>query len=133
MFWLLNDMHLVAPVPSFVEREGCYIVIHKMSSESTTAGVREELLRQFIETGERERLQEILRSKLQSSGWQDRIKDKCQKVVNESKGNIENLTVDEVAEEVTPFARNSVPEEIKAEMLEEIRSFIYRSLPETTD
>ncbi|KAJ1662057.1 hypothetical protein GGF44_002445 [Coemansia sp. RSA 1694] len=103
-----------------------------MSKEaSATAGIREELLRRFIESGERERLQDILRSKLQASGWQDRVKDKCQKFVHEHSTDIDKVTVDDMAEEVTPFARSSVPEDIKAEIMEDVRAFIYRALPET--
>ncbi|KAJ1882796.1 hypothetical protein GGI13_004617 [Coemansia sp. RSA 455] len=98
---------------------------------AATAGIREELLRRFIESGERERLQEILRSKLQASGWQDRVKDKCQKFVHENSNDIDKVTVDDMAEEVTPFARSSVPEDIKAEIMEDVRAFIYRALPET--
>ncbi|KAJ1893475.1 hypothetical protein LPJ66_005733 [Kickxella alabastrina] len=98
---------------------------------SETGGIREELLKRFIESGERERLQEIMRTKLHTSGWQDRVKDKCQKIVHENADGIEKLTVDDIAEEVTPFARSSVPEDIKAEILEDIRAFIFRALPET--
>ncbi|KAJ1720288.1 hypothetical protein LPJ53_005067 [Coemansia erecta] len=94
-------------------------------------GIREELLKRFIESGERERLQEILRSKLYTSGWQDRVKDKCQKVVHESGEGVEKLTVDSIAEAVTPFARATVSEDIKAEILEDIRAFIFRTLPKT--
>ncbi|KAI9505201.1 hypothetical protein GGI25_002228 [Coemansia spiralis] len=101
-----------------------------MSANETT-GIREEVLRRFIESGERERLQEILRSKLNASGWHDRVKDKCQRVVHESGTDIDKLTVDSVAEQVTPFARASVPEDTKAEILEDIRAFIYRALPES--
>ncbi|KAI7834132.1 enhancer of yellow 2 transcription factor [Kickxella alabastrina] len=98
---------------------------------SETGGIREELLKRFIESGERERLQEIMRTKLHTSGWQDRVKDKCQKIVHENADRIEKLTVDDIAEEVTPFARSSVPEDIKAEILEDIRAFIFRALPES--
>ncbi|KAJ1959146.1 hypothetical protein GGI12_004486 [Dipsacomyces acuminosporus] len=99
-----------------------------MSSEPVQ--IREELLRRFIESGERERLQEILRSKLHTSGWQDRVKDKCLRTIHESEVDINKITVDDIAEEVTPFARSSVPEEAKAEVLEQIRAFIYRALPD---
>ncbi|KAJ2800616.1 hypothetical protein H4R20_003992 [Coemansia guatemalensis] len=113
----------------------CHAVVHaqkrtlaNMASETT--GIREELLRRFIESGERERLQEILRSKLHTSGWQDRVKDKCQKTINESEEPADRLTVDSIAEQVTPYAHAQVPEDIKAEILEDIRAFIYRALPE---
>ncbi|KAJ1728518.1 hypothetical protein LPJ61_003993 [Coemansia biformis] len=99
-----------------------------MANETT--GIREELLRRFIESGERERLQEILRSKLHASGWQDQVKYRCQQAIRDTRTPIEQLTVDDVAEEVTPFARSSVPEDIKAEILEDIRAFVYRALPE---
>ncbi|KAJ1945777.1 hypothetical protein FBU59_002210 [Linderina macrospora] len=93
--------------------------------------MREELLRRFIESGERERLQEILRSKLLASGWQDRVKDRCQRAIRESESGIDKVTVDEIAEKVTPFARAEVPEDIKSELLEQARAFVYRSIPDT--
>ncbi|KAJ2764290.1 hypothetical protein IWQ56_004543 [Coemansia nantahalensis] len=99
-----------------------------MANETTD--IRAELLRRFIESGERERLQEILRSKLHACGWQDHVKHRCQQVIHENSTPIDRLTVDDVAEEVTPFARSTVPEDIKAEALEAIRAFIYRALPE---
>ncbi|KAJ1730606.1 hypothetical protein H4S06_003491 [Coemansia sp. BCRC 34490] len=103
-----------------------------MSSTSTneTSGIREEVLRRFIESGERERLQEILRSKLNESGWQDRVKDKCQKIIHESGPDVDKLTVNDVVEQVTPFARTMVPDDVKAEILEDVRAFVYRVLPE---
>ncbi|KAJ2498312.1 hypothetical protein GGH96_004403 [Coemansia sp. RSA 1972] len=101
------------------------------SKDIETTGIREELLRRFKESGERERMQDILRNKLDASGWQDRVKDRCQRVIHENTDTIDKLTVDDIAESVTPYARSSVPEDIKAEVLEEIRKFIYRSLPET--
>ncbi|KAJ2894456.1 hypothetical protein IWW38_002577 [Coemansia aciculifera] len=100
---------------------------------AATTGIREELLRRFIESGERERLQDILRSKLQASGWQDRVKDKCQKYVHERSTNIDDITVDNMAEEVMPYARSSVPEYIKSEIMEDVRAFIYRVMPENKD
>ncbi|KAJ1941495.1 enhancer of yellow 2 transcription factor [Linderina pennispora] len=93
--------------------------------------VREELLRRFIESGERERLQEILRNKLLASGWQDRVKDRCQRIIRESENGADKVTVDEIAEKVTPYARAEVPEDIKSEFLEQARAFVYRSLPDT--
>ncbi|KAJ2456195.1 hypothetical protein EV183_000121 [Coemansia sp. RSA 2336] len=103
-----------------------------MDLTTETTGVREELLRKFKESGERERMQDILRNKLHASGWQDQVKDRCQRIINDSGESVDRLTVDDIAEEVTPYARSSVPEDIKAEVLEEIRKFIYRSLPESS-
>ncbi|KAJ2811822.1 hypothetical protein FBU31_007703, partial [Coemansia sp. 'formosensis'] len=51
--------------------------------------------------------------------------------VHENSNDIDKITVDDMAEEVTPFARSSVPEDIKAEIMEDVRAFIYRALPET--
>ncbi|KAI8320600.1 S-adenosyl-L-methionine-dependent methyltransferase [Martensiomyces pterosporus] len=76
-----------------------------MSSEPMQ--IREELLRRFIESGERERLQEILRGKLHASGWQDRVKDKCQKIIRESDEDVSKITVDDIAEE--PADNSSEP------------------------
>ncbi|KAJ1918791.1 Transcription and mRNA export factor eny2 [Mycoemilia scoparia] len=91
-------------------------------------GIREELLRRFVESGERERVQELLKSKLNANGWQDEVRQMCKDIIKEKEPN--PVTVDELAGELTPRARASVPENVKAEMLEQIQAFLAKALPQ---
>ncbi|KAJ2216438.1 D-3-phosphoglycerate dehydrogenase 2 [Coemansia sp. RSA 487] len=128
----VNDQKEINTIYEHIADMNESIITHPMSSSTAneSTGVREEVLRRFIESGERERLQEILRSKLNESGWQDRVKDKCQKIIHESGPDVDKLTVNDVVEQVTPLARTMVPEDVKAEILEDVRAFVYRVLPE---
>mmetsp|Transcript_3883 Transcript_3883/g.5083 ORF Transcript_3883/g.5083 Transcript_3883/m.5083 type:complete len:83 (+) Transcript_3883:189-437(+) len=76
----------------------------------------------LIETGEKERLKEILRQKLVECGWRDELKEYCKEVIR-SKG-LEKITVDELVAEITPRGRATVPDEVKTELLQHIRKFL---------
>lgn len=76
----------------------------------------------MIETGEKERLKELLRQKLIESGWRDDLKEFCKEVIR-NKG-LEKITVDELVAEITPRGRATVPDEVKTELLQNIRKFL---------
>ncbi|KAL9276651.1 hypothetical protein ACSQ67_025805 [Phaseolus vulgaris] len=76
----------------------------------------------LIETGEKERLMELLRERLVDCGWKDEMKALCRAVVKKKGRN--NVTVDELVHVITPKGRASVPDTIKAELLQRIRSFL---------
>ncbi|KAJ1619973.1 transcription factor e(y)2-domain-containing protein [Pavlovales sp. CCMP2436] len=78
----------------------------------------EELL---VETGERDRLKEMLRAKLVESGWRDNLKEHCKEVIK-SKGK-EKVTVDELAAEITPHGRSTIPQDVKQDLLRRIAKF----------
>ena len=68
------------------------------------------------------RLKELLRTKLIDCGWRDELKEYCKEVIR-SKG-LEKITVDELVAEITPRGRATVPDEIKADLLQRIRKFL---------
>jgi len=74
------------------------------------------------ESGERERLRELLRQRLKESGWQNQVQLKCQEIIKER--GVENITAEELVTEVTPQARKLVPDEVKKDLLHNIRSFL---------
>eukprot|EP00953_Heterococcus_sp_UTEX-ZZ885_P013008 7437-Heterococcus_DN1.PRE.4 len=84
--------------------------------------VRATIMQRLIETGEKERLKDMLREKLIQSGWRDNLKDECKDLI--SKKGLEKITVDELVAQITPKARATVPEEVKAELLKSIRKFL---------
>jgi enhancer of yellow 2 transcription factor len=93
------------------------------------------------------RLKELLRQKLAESGWRDQLKEHCkvfarspppfahpvaaqpshpvllpQNVLRE-KG-LEAISVEELVKEITPRGRATVPDSLKAELLQRIRKFL---------
>ena len=83
--------------------------------------VRTTIMQKLVETGEKERLKELLRQKLIECGWRDELKEYCKGArallaprkmtcfcaeVIRSKG-LEKITVDELVAEITPRGRGA--------------------------
>lgn len=86
------------------------------------AQLRATINQKLIETGERDRLKELLRNRLIECGWRDELKQYCKEIVRQ-KG-LENITVDDLVAEITPKGRALVPDQVKKELLQRIRSFV---------
>eukprot|EP00635_Sarcinochrysidales_sp_CCMP3193_P002251 CAMPEP_0118919756 /NCGR_PEP_ID=MMETSP1166-20130328/18723_1 /TAXON_ID=1104430 /ORGANISM="Chrysoreinhardia sp, Strain CCMP3193" /LENGTH=102 /DNA_ID=CAMNT_0006860287 /DNA_START=95 /DNA_END=403 /DNA_ORIENTATION=- len=84
--------------------------------------VKMTIMQRLIETGEKDRLKELLRQKLIDSGWRDDLKEYCKEVIR--KKGLEKITVDELVAEITPRGRATVPDEVKTELLQNIRKFL---------
>lgn len=84
--------------------------------------VRATINQKLVDSGEKERLKELLRSKLVQTGWFDDLKTHCKSVIK-SKG-LEKISVDQLVKEITPHGRATVPDEVKAELLQRIRTFL---------
>ncbi|KAL2524587.1 Transcription and mRNA export factor SUS1 [Abeliophyllum distichum] len=76
----------------------------------------------LIESGEKERLKELLRERLIECGWRDEMKAICRAHARKKGRN--NVTVDDLVHVITPKGRASVPDSVKAELLQRIRSFL---------
>ncbi|EGZ14821.1 hypothetical protein PHYSODRAFT_354729 [Phytophthora sojae] len=76
----------------------------------------------LVQSGEKERLKQLLRLKLVECGWRDEMKLHCKEVIR-NKG-IDQVTVEDLIEEITPKGRASVPEDVKNDLLEKIKAFI---------
>ncbi|XP_037497786.1 transcription and mRNA export factor ENY2 isoform X4 [Jatropha curcas] len=70
----------------------------------------------LIESGERERLKQLLRERLIECGWKDEMQAICRAITRKKGRN--NVTVDDLVHVITPKGR------VKAELLQRIRSFI---------
>ena len=77
------------------------------------------MLRFLEQSGEMDRLKNILQGRLTESGWRDEMKETCKRYIR-SRG-IEQVTLDELVAEITPKGRATVPDSIKSELLQEIR------------
>ncbi|KDO19453.1 hypothetical protein SPRG_15358 [Saprolegnia parasitica CBS 223.65] len=84
--------------------------------------VKETINQRLVESGEKERLKEALRQKLTACGWRDEMRTYCKELIK-TKG-IDQITVEDLVDEITPKGRAAVPDSIKAEMLERIRTFL---------
>ena len=80
----------------------------------------------LVETGERDRMMQHLKSQLAGCGWEEDLKKFCTKVVRER--GVENITLDDLISEVTPVARKNVPEKLKEDSVLRIRQFLTREL-----
>jgi len=67
------------------------------------AQIRATINQKLIETGEKDRLKDLLRTKLVECGWRDEMKTYCREVIK-SKG-LENVTVEELVADITPRGR----------------------------
>ena len=94
-------------------------------------------------------MKELLRQKLAESGWRDQLKEHCKvtahkpsvhlwpifalpsetkqlpfsQTVLREKG-LEAISVEELVKEITPRGRATVPDSLKAELLQRIRKFL---------
>ncbi len=64
----------------------------------------------------------LLREKLVECGWRDQLKAHCKEVIK-NKG-LEKITVEDLVAEITPRGRATVPDAVKAELLQKIRDFL---------
>ena len=80
----------------------------------------------LIKSGERERLKQLLREKLEKSGWRDELRQRCKDIISQQSG-VENVSIDDLVQKLTPEARRGVSDTIKKELLFRIREFIDKS------
>ncbi|KAG2706630.1 hypothetical protein I3760_05G112400 [Carya illinoinensis] len=76
----------------------------------------------MIESDEKERLKELLRERLIECGWRDEMKALCKAFARKKGRN--NVTVDDLVQVITPKGRAPVPDSVKAELLQRIRTFL---------
>ncbi|GFW04261.1 transcription and mRNA export factor ENY2 [Trichonephila clavipes] len=76
----------------------------------------------MIESNDIEKFKELLRTRLSESGWKEEMKAVCRDIIRE-KG-IENVSVESLVKEMTPKGRALVPDSVKRELLQRIRSHL---------
>jgi len=74
----------------------------------------------LTESGERERLIQLLRTRLLECGWRDKVVVLCKDVVKDV--GVDNITLDNLITEVTPKARQMVDDSVKRELLQRIKT-----------
>ena len=68
------------------------------------------------------RFKELLRKRLIECGWRDQVRMLCREVVKESEGN--NIPFDVLLTRVTPRARALVPDSVKKELLQKLKTHL---------
>ncbi|XP_065828275.1 transcription and mRNA export factor ENY2-like [Oscarella lobularis] len=86
------------------------------------AQIRSQINQKLVESGEKERLMEMLRMKLMECGWRDQLKAYCKDIVRQ-KG-LDHVSVDDLVAEITPKGRALVPDEVKRDLLQKIKEFL---------
>ncbi|XP_057251617.1 transcription and mRNA export factor ENY2 isoform X2 [Beta vulgaris subsp. vulgaris] len=84
--------------------------------------VQEKINIKLIESGEKERLMNLLRERLIECGWKDEMKAICRAFIKKKGRN--NVTVDDLVHLITPKGRATVPDSVKAELLQRIWAFL---------
>ncbi|AEE77266.1 Transcription factor enhancer of yellow 2 [Arabidopsis thaliana x Arabidopsis arenosa] len=90
--------------------------------EKDKVTLREIINVKLVESGEKENLMELVRDRLVECGWKDEMRIACREHVKK-KGR-KDVTVDELIRVITPKGRASVPDSVKAELLNRIQNFI---------
>merc|ERR1712111_190408 len=95
---------------------------HRGEKKLSDREAEENLTAKLVETGYREELKKKLVEKLEESGWKDQVKGVCKDVVKER--GLDRITVEDLVQEVAPKGSQLVPEEIRKELLRDIKKFL---------
>ncbi|XP_059612880.1 enhancer of yellow 2 transcription factor [Phlebotomus argentipes] len=74
-----------------------------------------------ILTGDRARLKDLLRNRLIECGWTDQVRLNCREIVKAEDGKV---NVDQLVQQVTPKARTMIPDTVKKELLQKIKTLL---------
>lgn len=85
---------------------------------------RSVIERKLEESGERQRLESYLRERLIESGWKDQLKEYCLKIIR--KKGLEQINLEDLVEELLPKGRELVPNQVKEDLLDQIKVFLER-------
>ncbi|XP_058804918.1 transcription and mRNA export factor ENY2-like [Phymastichus coffea] len=73
----------------------------------------------LVKAGDRDGLKELLRRRLVECGWRDEVKLICKEIIKE---NGQDITYDALLAMVTQRARSRVPDIVKKELLQKIKT-----------
>ncbi|KAL0233398.1 hypothetical protein PCE1_001914 [Barthelona sp. PCE] len=87
--------------------------------------MRSAIMGALVETGETSNLRDLTRSWLVEEGWHNKLKEHCLYIINQ-KG-VENIGVDELIQEVSPMAREMVPDRLRDQLVQNVREFLEKN------
>lgn len=93
-----------------------------MSNENKLEKLRLLAQQKLVENGEKERLKVLLRNRLMESGFNEEIMSYCKKTIKTN--GIEKVDLETLINEITPKAREIVPDSVKIELLMKIKEIL---------
>ncbi|KAJ1928439.1 hypothetical protein IWQ60_000594 [Tieghemiomyces parasiticus] len=97
-----------------------------MAQDAVADRVKVAVEQRLVESGEKERLQEILRAHLIESGWKDHVKAQCRDIIR-ARG-AANSSVEQLMREVAPDARANIPENVKRTLLTRLKTYLMENI-----
>ncbi|KAH9413480.1 transcription and mRNA export factor ENY2-like [Dermatophagoides pteronyssinus] len=88
--------------------------------EDEESKFRRDAHRYLIESGERDRLVQILNDKLKTCEWHHNVSICCRELLSEI--GVDNINFDSLVEHITPKAKDMVPNDVKSEMVNIIQT-----------
>ena len=73
----------------------------------------------LISSGEKARLKELLNSRLTEVKWKAPLAEHCHAIIQ--RDGLEKVTLDALVAQTVKLGRDTVPQQVKAEMMEQIR------------
>lgn len=70
----------------------------------------------------RQKLIQTLKQRLVESGWKAKVGNKCEEIIQQY--GVENIDLNMLIDNVTPFARHAIPDDIKRELLFQIQEYL---------
>ncbi|PAV55836.1 hypothetical protein WR25_24934 [Diploscapter pachys] len=80
--------------------------------------------KQFVESGEQQRIVDTLMKRLKESGWEDEVKKMVHKIIKEKGIGKDGATAEAIFEELKTPSRRLVSNETKQEVYQMIRKFV---------
>ena len=92
------------------------------TSESATSYEENLIYEKLQQSGEMDRLKDLLRTRLEQYEWKNKVKDSFVEVMQEKE--MKELSVPGIVHDLLPVARSHIPDSVKYEMLQQIRQFL---------
>ncbi|KAG4088403.1 transcription factor e(y)2-domain-containing protein [Neocallimastix lanati (nom. inval.)] len=89
-------------------------IVEDMTNEEMRTVINQRL----VDSGEKQRLINLTRTKLNECGWKEEVKKMCKDII-QTRG-VEYVKIEDLMKELTPKATSLVPENIKTEILQNI-------------
>merc|ERR1711991_1237607 len=106
--------------------EVLWTLVGSMSNKEKEQELREQLEAAMEEGEEIERIKQLLRSKLVQSGWRDEVKTYVGELI-QAKG-VDNCVAEDLIDDVLPYARDRVSDDVKNSLLGLIRESLSNSV-----
>jgi len=84
--------------------------------------MKDNILKGLAISGKKDIVKAYFRTKLVHTGWKEEVQSLCREEIN-NYGGLENISVDQIYDSIAQPSRESVPNDIKAEMIDAVMKF----------